>query len=138
MPTAVALFRPYHETIVEDILVATNEGLVFIAGQLKKNIIPANHDQIIEAWNKRRHQMCWGDLDLGVPAALLRQKEIVEAKTVWQNRQPGIELGELQNAMETFLSLSYGNGHHSMTSWHVRLRERLESLHRLLSQTLGK
>src|SRR3989338_6785420 len=134
----ISELRPSHETIVEMILVATNEELVFLASYLKRTFIPDNHDQIIAAWNQRRKQMCWHEEDLGVPTNLLLQKQVVEAKTVRQNHQPGIDLGELQKAMETFLAISHNGGMASMVSWHVRLRERMENLHRLLSRALGK
>ena len=74
-------FRPFHETIVEDIRNATNERLRFIASQLKKTVIPANHDAISEVWDQRRKWMGWAEEDdLGVPASLLRQKENAKAK----------------------------------------------------------
>lgn len=133
------LLRPFHETIVEDILIATNEEMVFIASQLKKSLVPANHDQIIMAWNKRRKVMCWADeQDLEVSASLLRQKQAVEAGAMAVS-EPGVYLGKLQVAAESFLVLSR-NGHSSgsMIPWHVRLREQLQNLHRLTAQALGK
>lgn len=135
---AEKVLRPFHETIVNDILKATNEELVFIASQLKKSIVPTNHDQIIEAWNMRRKAMCWGDdLDLGVSASLLQQKQTAEAKA--KQDKPGIELGNLQEQMEIFLALSHNHGlTNSLVSWHIRLREQLQNLHRLISQALGK
>ncbi len=135
-------FRPFHETIVEDILTATNEELIFIASQLKKSLIPANHEEIIRAWHHRRKWMRWADEDdLGVPASLLWQKEAAEEKAARQSKQVGIELHGLQEAMEAFLATSHNHhlsGNGSMVSWHTRLRGQLEKLHQLTTRALGK
>ncbi len=134
-------FRPFHETVLEDIGGATNEEMSFIARQLKRTTIPAHAvEPIIMVWGLRRKQLCWAYReDLGVPASLLKQKRAAEEKTAQQNQRPGVELHELHNAMEIFLATSHNHSMSSSTfSWHVRLWERMENLHRLLSRVLGK
>lgn len=143
MKEAERELKPFHETIVEAILIATNEELVMLAFQLKRTLVPANHDQIITAWSLRLRQMCWDEEDdLGVPASLLLQRRLAEEGAVKRNRaRQGIELHELQEAMEAFLTTSHNHhlsGNGSMVSWHICLRKQLEELHRLTARALGK
>ena len=71
---------PFHESVLEAIATASSDQLEFLATLIKKTKIPKGHDAIIEAWNKRREGMAWGDEDLGVPADILKQKAQVEEK----------------------------------------------------------
>ena len=67
--------RPFHETIVEAIHRAYSIELRCLAMLIKETKIPKGHEEIIAAWNQRRQEMAWGNVDLGVPADLLEQKE---------------------------------------------------------------
>lgn len=144
MSTEKSVLGPFHQTIVEDIFIATNEQMAFIAVQLKRTDIPLKAiDDIILAWDARRKALCWNEEeDLGVPASLVMQKQIAEEKAVKrQNLGPGIELGELQKAMETFLSNSHNqnlSGNGSLIScWHYRLQQQLVEIYRLTARALG-
>ena len=73
--------RPFHKTIVEVLLLASSRFELECLGHfIMKTEVPANHDEIIAAWNTRRREMAWGTIDLGVPAYLLEQKQAALTK----------------------------------------------------------
>jgi len=81
MSTTEIVWKHFHDTIMEDISKAGGEDLIRIASQLKRTIIPKDRiDSVIATWIKRCKELGLEDIDLGVPASLLRQKEIAEAK----------------------------------------------------------
>ncbi len=132
--------RPFHEVVMEDIGKATTiRELWPISFQLKRITIPAGEvDKIFAGWSKRCIELGTSDLHFGVGSVLLQQKEAAQEKAA-RGFQQGVELHELQAAMEAFLALSHN--HHlsgSLVSWHHRLRVQLQNLHKLLSRALGK
>lgn len=69
--------RPFHETVVDAIRIASSVELQFLGSIIRETNIPGNHDQIIAAWNKRRKELCWDDdEDFGIPEDLLYQKRV--------------------------------------------------------------
>ena len=81
--TENATKRPFHETIVDAIGRANTYGeLQLLAQLIKATKVPKNHDEIIAAWKQRWQVMGWrqGDLDLGVSANLLEQKQEAAAQ----------------------------------------------------------
>ena len=86
MPTTEkAAKRSFHETIIEAIRRASTSDLECLAALIKATKIPKGHDEIIAAWNQRRQEMAWGDVDLGVPADLFEQKQ--EAATAAEKKE---------------------------------------------------
>lgn len=75
------LGRPFHETVVDYINQASSAEMDGVALLIKMTKIPAGHDKIIVAWDKRRKEMCWGTEDLGVPAYLHAQKHAAMEKS---------------------------------------------------------
>jgi len=72
--------KPFHESIVEAISMASSRDMECLATLIKATKIPKGHDNIAAAWNKRRKEMCWGNEDLGVLKALHNQKVVAERK----------------------------------------------------------
>lgn len=70
--------RPFHQTVVSAINRVSSTELECLAWLIKATDIPAGHDDIIAAWDKRRRDMLWGAEDLGVTAYLLEQKRTAE------------------------------------------------------------
>lgn len=67
--------RPFHESIVETIVEAGNNGSgcevwLCLARLIRTTKIPKGHDEIIAAWRNKNL-----DDDLGVTASLLEQKK---------------------------------------------------------------
>lgn len=122
--------RPFHETIVEAIRRASSAELECLATLIKGTEVSKGCDEIIVAWNERRKEMCWGDEDLGVPAILLEQKN-------FEREKKSINLDDLQQEVEKLLSLLTVREFGLMT-WHEFVRERLDNLHKITSQALGK
>lgn len=89
--TSIKKRRPFHEVVVEVIAVASNAELECLAGIIKATKIPKGHDDIIAAWNTRREEMCWGNVDLGVPADLnLQKQEIAEAQKTKNGQESAV------------------------------------------------
>jgi len=65
--------KPFHETVVEAIKHASTAELSLLATLLKATKIPADHDKIKEAWQKRIAGMC--SEDFGVSESLDQQKK---------------------------------------------------------------
>ncbi len=72
--------RPFHESVVDAISVASSAELESLATLIKATKIPKGHDEIVDAWKKRAEEMCMGD-DLGVPADVLSQKQYADKET---------------------------------------------------------
>ena len=53
MASTGTAFKPFHESIVERIEVASREQLIGYGPLLTATTIPANHDKIIEVWRRR-------------------------------------------------------------------------------------
>ncbi|MEK7596782.1 MAG: hypothetical protein AAB450_01570 [Patescibacteria group bacterium] len=100
--------RPFHETLIDAINQASSAEMDCLAFLIKITKIPRGYDEIIAAWKKRRRAILWGTEDLGVPAYLRAQKLA---------------------AMEK--SKPHDDENESM-------QERLQNLHKLTSQALGK
>ncbi|MSU54381.1 MAG: hypothetical protein EXS48_00885 [Candidatus Staskawiczbacteria bacterium] len=66
--------RPFHEAVIDVIAIASRAELNILALLIMSTKIPANHDQVIEAWQKRREIVGPADDDLGVPASVFAQK----------------------------------------------------------------
>ena len=49
--------RPFHETVVQSIESASAADMVFLGFLLVRTEIPANHDAIIKAWQKRERRL---------------------------------------------------------------------------------
>ena len=72
---ATAEPRPFHETIIKVIGIASKLELECLAHFIKLTKVPANHDAIIAAWNTRRQEVWEGtDGNFGVLTYLLAQK----------------------------------------------------------------
>ncbi|MBI2482262.1 MAG: hypothetical protein HYV76_01730 [Candidatus Vogelbacteria bacterium] len=127
--------RPFHETILEAIRQASSTELKCLATLIKATKVPKGHDEIVAVWNERRKAMCWDDEDLGVPANLLEQKQANAKKT--EGEKKGINLDDLQQETEKLLSLLKDRQPGLMT-WNEFMQERLQNLHKLAAQALGK
>ncbi|MEK7163298.1 MAG: hypothetical protein AAB775_01120 [Patescibacteria group bacterium] len=102
--------------------------------------IPKGHDEIITAWNRRRRDMLWGTEDLGVPAYLHAQKLVAMEKsndTLGTGEKRSVNLDELQQETKKLLALLKDRQPGLMT-WNEFLWQRLQNLHKLTSQALGK
>lgn len=128
--------RPFHESLVDTILRASSAELELLATLIKSTKIPRNHDKIIAAWNQRRKELRWGNVDLGVPASLHEQQEAAAKKAEGGEKQT-INLDDLQQELKMTLALLKDRCP-GLVSWNEFLRERLTNLHRLTSQALGK
>ena len=127
--------RPFHEVIVEVIRRASSAQLECLATLIKATNVPKGHDEIIVVWNKRRKEMFWGDEDLGVPANLLEQKQTSAKKA--KGERKGINLNGLQRETEKLLAL-LKDRHLGLIKWNEFMHKRLQNLHKLTSQALGK
>jgi len=71
---------PYHKWLLGAIRQASFVGIHELAPMAKEVRIPVGfHDGIIEAWRRKVSRLGMKD-DLSVPAALLKQKDEVEAE----------------------------------------------------------
>ena len=127
--------RPFHETIVEAIRRASDTDLLCLATLIKATKVPKGHNEIISAWNERRKALCWGDEDFDVPVSLLEQKQAGVKKS--DDDRDRIDLNDLQQETEKLLTL-LEDRQPGMTTWNEFVRERLQNLHKLASQALGK
>lgn len=129
--------RPYHETVKDAIRRSTNEGLSDLATLIKETKIPDDQvdqiDGIILAWREKLHAMCWGDIDLGVPAALLKQKEAALAKREVAGSGGIVKLEELAVEAEG-LHFLLSDRNLGDSAWLQRFREQVYRLHKLLSR----
>lgn len=71
--------RPFHETVVDEILASSDIGLGVLSKLIKKTSVPKGHDEMLAAWNKRFKEVGLTN-DLGVPAHILTEKASAEAK----------------------------------------------------------
>lgn len=65
--------RPFHETVVQAILMASVGEWGCLAMLIKTTKIPKNHDMIVKAWGTRSETLGLHD-NLGVPESVLQQK----------------------------------------------------------------
>lgn len=140
MGTEEKKYRPFHESVIEIIQIASYEELTCIGMILRSTKIPKNHDAIIEAWQKRRNKVRTtplSDVGLGVVENLLEQKRIAESEATSESTKEGIDLDELQKEVEKLLALLNDRQTGTM-GWHGFMKERLEDLHTLTSKALGK
>lgn len=124
---------PYHETIKDAIRRATNEDLRHtLAPLIKETGIPDSDaiDEVIAAWIEKTKAMCWGSEDLGVPAALLKQKEAMLAS------KGIVKFDELATEAEVFHAL-LSERKPGDPNWTSRFRERVYSLHGLLHRLVS-
>lgn len=133
--TEQAAERPFHETIVKAILRAYGDELQCLATLIRETKIPEGHDEIIAAWNQRRQMMGWGGHDLGVSASLLEQKQASVKKS--DGEKKSVSLDDLQQEIEKLLALLKDRQPGLMT-WNEFMQKRLQNLHKLTSQALGK
>ena len=127
--------KPFHETIVGAIGRASTADAQSLATLIKVTSISENHDAIIAAWKKRTEEMYWGGEDLGVPASLLSQKQANEKK--FEGTKKSINLDELQQRVKQLLAL-LKDRQPGLMGWNMFMQERLQDLHCLTSQALGK
>ena len=123
-------FRPFHETIVEAIREASDTELWRLATLINKTIIPNGHEEIIAEW-KRRDCLNF----CGVEDSLLEQKKANAKKS--EGKKKSIKLDDLQLETEKLLAL-LNDRQPGLMSWNEFMQERLQNLHRLTSQALGK
>jgi hypothetical protein len=55
----IGKIRPFHETIVDEIKLASNHEIPQLIRIITSTIIPKNHDKIISAWKKRVYEVNW-------------------------------------------------------------------------------
>jgi hypothetical protein len=72
--------KPFHESAVEAIGVASIEEIACIGCLLMITKIPKDHDKIICAWNARCKELDWHKLETEVAEDLLVQKKEAGAK----------------------------------------------------------
>lgn len=132
--TAQTATRPFHEIVVSAIRQASGPELEFLAALIKATKVPKGHDEIIAAWNERRNALYWGTEDLGVPASLRAQAQA--STRARASEKQGIDLDELQRETQTLLAL-LTDRHPGLATWNEALRNRLQTLKKLISQALG-
>ncbi len=134
--------RPFHETIVSAIQrcnpsPSSNEILrLFLL--IKETKIPRGHDKIIAAIDKYFDfpgAEKWACEIREVKASLLEQKQAAAKKPAGEKK--GINFDDLQQETEKLLSLLKDRQPGPMT-WNEFVHERLQNLHKLTSQALGK
>ena len=69
--------RPFHESIIGVLANASSDEMGLLGEIIETTIIPTNHDNIIEAWKKRKSDMYWRGGNDSVIISLLRQKQNV-------------------------------------------------------------
>lgn len=134
-----AELRPFHETIIDAINECSNPStgeIIHLFRLIKITKIPAGHDDIMVAiyrYFSFPGASKWAGDIREVKESLLAQKAEAEQQ---RQAQGAICLDELSNEAENLLHLLMDR--HSTATWNDLLRERLEALHRIISQALGK
>lgn len=128
--------RPFHETIVETIHRAGSVEMDCLAALIKATKIPKGHDEIVSAWKFQRQKLGWGDEDLGVPAKLLAEKEVIAKKAEGARVDAKFHY-ELLREME-ILAMLLKDIQPKLVSWNEFFQRQLQCVHKLTSQALGK
>ena len=130
--------RPFHETIVEAIQrCASGSEIMSLAQLIEATTIPKGHDEIIAAIDKFfdfSGANRWTRQILEVKKSILKQKKASAEKS---DKQKAINLDDLEEEAKKLLSL-LENRQPGLMTWNGFMRERVESLHKLTSQALGK
>ncbi len=69
---------PFHKALIGAINHASDDDIVCLASLIPNTIIPADHDLIKAAWEKRLKVLAWQGIDYGVPAHLDEEKRRCE------------------------------------------------------------
>jgi len=139
--TEQAATRPFHETVVEAIqrCSSPSSGEILRLFQLiKETKIPKGHDEIIAAIDKFFDfpgAGKWAREIREVKEAVLGQKQASAKKS--EREKKGINLDDLQQEAEKLLALLEDRQPGLMT-WNEFMQKRLQNLHKLTSQALGK
>ena len=133
--------RPFHDTIVYAIQRCPHpsSGEILRLFQIIKDTkIPNGHDEIIAAINKFFDfpgSWKWAREIREVKESLFGQKQANAKKA--EGEKKGINLDDLQQEAEKLLSL-LKDRHPGLMTWNDFMRKRLQNLHELASQALGK
>lgn len=76
-------YRPFHETVVDEIEDASDVGMMYLASLVAKTKISANHDRIIMALEEALGRQAGEDRDCWIERAIVslkKQKKEAEAK----------------------------------------------------------
>ena len=76
-------FRPFHETIMEAIIIADEAGLYCLGRLLKVTKITSDHDKIIATWKEKWERVSGENDDLKVLASLRKQQKMA-AEEKWE------------------------------------------------------
>lgn len=133
--------RPFHETIVDAIgrCSSPSSGEILRLFQLIKDTkIPKGHGEIIAAINRFFNfpgAEKWAREIREVKESLLAQKQASAKKA--EGEKNTVDLDRLQQEVEKLLAL-LKDRQTGLAAWHDFMHERLENLHKLASQGLGK
>jgi len=138
------LRRPFHESIVDAIRTSGCTGLSTLLPLIRRTKIPKNHDAIAEALKEEIERYKAGDtldLDGNSKASILdeieeQKKEAATAKKS-EDEKKSVNLDDLQGEIEKSLGL-LSDRHPGLSAWNGCLHDRLQELHKLTSQALGK
>lgn len=133
--------RPFHETIVEAIQRCSgpSSGEILRLFQLIKDTkIPKGHDEVIVAIDEFFDfpgAGKWAREIREVKESILGQKQASVKKA--KDEKKGISLDDLQQETEKLLAL-LADRQPGLMTWNEFLQERLQNIHKLTSQALGK
>lgn len=137
--SASGTLRPFHETIVDAILrcpsIISFSEIFHLFTLIEETKITEGHDAIIAAideyFNFPRAEKYARTLGK-VKESILAQKEAMSQR---KSEKAGVSLDELQQETEKLLALLQDRqtGH---LAWHEFMRERLQSMHRIISGAL--
>lgn len=133
--------RPFHETIVDAIQRCpgpSSREFLLLFQLIKDTKIPKGHDEIIAAIDKFFDfpgAGKWTRDIREVKESILEQKQASAKKT--EGEKKGINFDDLQQETEKLRAL-LKDRQPGLLTWNEFMQERLQNLHRLTSQALGK
>jgi len=95
--------KPFHESIVEAIRMASSMDLTFIGVVLMATVIPQGHDEIAGAWMKRCAEMRWHPANTALVAHdILQQKDDLQKAKAAKAEEKGGESNTTQEHARYF------------------------------------